>query len=94
MYIGGCGPGERVRIAIYISKYITKELAEERFNKKKYWCSCGLAEPTVTSTYTYDEDVITSAGVIISHSKYYIKDRETGDIINRVDDITLYNPCL
>lgn len=94
VYIGGCGPEERVRIAIYISKYITKELAEDRYNKKKYWVSKGLGEPKVTSTYTLDDDVIPSAGVILSHNRYHIKDKETGDIINTVDDITLYNSCL
>ena len=56
--------------------------------------SKGLGEPKVTSTYTCDEDVIPSDGVIISYNRYCIKDAETGDIINMVDDITLYKPCL
>jgi hypothetical protein len=33
------------RIASYISKYVSKNLEESRFNKKSYWASRGTAKP-------------------------------------------------
>jgi hypothetical protein len=93
VYIGGCEAEEKVIIARYITKYITKDLATERFNRKKYWSSRGLAEPIKTNTYTKDIDGILIPAEIISESTYYIKDQATGEILNKVYDFTLYNPC-
>lgn len=93
LYIGDAGPEDKVIIAIYITKYITKDLATERFNRKKYWSSKGLGEPIRTNTLVTDIDAYLLPGDIISHSQYYIKDQATGDILNKVDDYILYNPC-
>lgn len=95
LYIVDLEPLERVIMTNYITKYITKDLVEKRFNKKMYWCSRGLWEPSVASTYVYDYDVetIKSSGTIITQNTYYIKDPESGDIFNKVHDFTLYNPC-
>jgi len=93
LYIGDIGPKDKVKLANYITKYITKDLATERFNKKKYWTSKGLAEPIRTNTFVEDIGLILLSGDIISHSEYYIKDQATGEICNKVDDYTLYNPC-
>ena len=93
LYIGDCNPLDRFRMANYVIKYITKELAQKRFNKKMYWSSQGLRKPTITNTLTINkEKYISSTGVIISQSKYYIKDDNTGEIFNTVNDITVFNP--
>jgi hypothetical protein len=93
LHIGNCNPLERFKMANYVMKYITKELAQKRFNKKMYWCSRGLKKPTITNTLTINkEKYISSTGVIISQSKYYIKDDNTGEIFNTVNDITVFNP--
>lgn len=93
MYIGEVEPQEWEIMAKYVMKYITKDLATCRFNKKKYWSSRGLAEPLKTNTITNDIVGILLPGDIISHSEYFIKDQITGEIYNKVTDFTLYNPC-
>jgi hypothetical protein len=93
LYIGDAGPKQKAKMVNYITKYITKELATERFNKKKYWTSKGLAEPTRSNTFTKDIDGILYTAEIISESTYYIKDQATGEIYNKVTDYTLYSPC-
>ena len=93
LYIGDKEPLERVKMAKYVTKYITKDLAENRFNRKKYWTSKGLAEPTRSNTYTKDIDGILIPAEIISESTYYIKDQSSGEVYNRVTDYILYNPC-
>ena len=93
IYIGSCEPKEKVIIANYIRKYMTKDLATERFNRKKYWASKGLAEPIKTNTFNKDIDGILFPAEIISQNEYYIKDQTTGAVYNKVTDYTLYNPC-
>jgi hypothetical protein len=93
LFIGNLEPLDRLKMANYVTKYITKDLAINRFNKKKYWTSKGLAEPTRSNTFTKDIDGILYPAEIISESTYYIKDQSTGEIYNKVTDFTLYNPC-
>ncbi len=93
LYIGDLEPLERLKMANYVVKYITKDLATSRFNKKKYWTSKGLAEPTRSNKFIKDVDVILFPAEIISENTYYIKDQTTGEIYNKVTDFTLYNPC-
>jgi hypothetical protein len=93
LYIGDVGPLERVKMANYVTKYITKELATNRFNKKKYWTSKGLGEPIKTNTITNDIVGILLPTEIISENTYYINNPVTGEIYNKVTDFTLYNPC-
>lgn len=92
VYIGDCDVLERLKIAGYLSKYITKALAADRYNKKMYWCSRGLNIPTITNTIIDNIDYIGAAGVIISRYTYHINDPDTGEIYNTVDDITVYKP--
>ena len=93
LYIGDLEPLGRLKMANYVTQYITKELATNRFNKKKYWTSKGLAEPTRSNTITNDIDGILLPTEIISESTYYIKDQSTGEVYNRVTDYILYNLC-
>ena len=93
LYIGDKEPLERVKMANYVTKYITKDLAKNRFNKKKYWTSKGLGEPIKTNTITNDIVGILLPTEIISESTYYIKDQSTGEVYNKVTDYILYNPC-
>jgi hypothetical protein len=92
--IGDLEPLERVITTNYVTKYITKELVKKRFNKKMYWCSRGLREPSISSTYVYDYDVetIKSSGTIITQNTYCLKDPESGEIFNTVHDFTLHCP--
>jgi hypothetical protein len=93
LFIGDLEPLERLKMANYVTKYITKDLATCRFNKKKYWTSKGLCEPTRSNTITNDIVGILMPAEIISENTYYIKDQTTGEILNKVYDFTLYNPC-
>lgn len=90
LYIGDCDPLERLKMANYITKYITKELAQSRFNKKMYWNSRDLAEPTVINTLTNNIDRLVS-NTIIAENEYLIKNPETGEIFNSVRDVIIYN---
>lgn len=93
IHIGDCEPLERFKMANYVMKYITKDLAKARFNKKMYWSSRGLESPAVTNTFTYNlERSMSSTGIIITENSYYIKDVETGEIFNKVRDVTMYDP--
>lgn len=89
LYIGECDPIERCKIANYVTKYITKELAQKRYNKKMYWSSRGLNLPTVTNTLNYN--IQRPTGIILAEDTYYIKDDDTGEIYNKVVDIITYN---
>jgi len=93
LYIGDLEPLERVKMANYVVKYITKDLATSRFNKKKYWTSKGLAEPTRSNTLTKDIDGILIPAEIISENTYYINNSATGEVYNKVTDYILFNPC-
>ena len=93
LYIGNIEPLERVKMANYVTKYITKELVKKRFNRKMYWASRGLWEPNVASTYVYDVETIMSSGTIITQNTYNLKDPESGEIFNTVHDFTLHYPC-
>lgn len=87
-------PLERFKMANYITKYITKDLAQKRFNKKMYWCNKGLNEPIKTNTLTDNIDAIDAfiaPNIILSHNTYYVKNNETGEIFNKVYDFTVYN---
>lgn len=91
MYIGDLDPLERYKMANYVTKYITKDLAQVRFNKRMYWASRGLKSPTVTNTYVYDVNRVMSDKFIISDNTYYIKDNETGEIYNVVRDFMTFD---
>lgn len=94
LYIGDCEPIERFKMANYIMKYITKDLATIRFNKKMYWCSKGLNEPKKTNTLTDNIEAIDefiTNNIIIAKNMYYVKNNETGEIFNKVYDFTTYD---
>ncbi len=92
LYIADIEPLERFKMAAYITKYITKDLAEKRFNKKMYWCSKGLKSPAVVNIFRYNvNEYIPSDKLIITENVYHIKDKETGEIFNTVKDFTFYN---
>ncbi len=82
LYIGELDPLERVKMANYVTKYITKDLAANRFNRKKYWTSKGLAEPIKSNTFTKDIDGILIPVEIISESSYFINNPATGEVYN------------
>lgn len=93
IYIGDCDPLERLKMAKYVTKYITKDLAEKRFNKKMYWVSKGLKLPTVyTSLATNINDIISQNALIITNNCYYIQNKDTGEVFGKVYDIFAYNP--
>lgn len=94
VYIGNVEPLERIKIANYISKYITKELVTGRFNKKLYWTTKGLKLPKVKRFLTNNINIeeYVKHGIVINKSNYNIIDDETGYIFNNVEDILIYNP--
>lgn len=93
VHIGGIDALEKLKIANYISKYITKDLAEKRFNKKMYWVSRGLKLPTVTNTLTNNiNNIIPQNALILSQKVYYMENKDTGEYYGKVLDIFAYNP--
>lgn len=91
VYIGDIEILEKIKIASYITKYITKDLADKRFNRKMFWTSKGLKKPTEIKALTTNiDDIINNDKLLISHNNYYIKDND-GNIINSVDDYIYYN---
>ncbi len=92
LYIGDIEPLERLKMSNYITKYITKDLAEKRFNKKMYWCSRGLKSPAVVNVFRHNvTGHVPTDKVIITENIYYIKDQETGEVFNTVKDLVIYN---
>ncbi|HSH51362.1 MAG TPA: hypothetical protein VK982_06530, partial [Bacteroidales bacterium] len=95
LYIGDCEPLERFKMANYVMKYITKDLVQSRFNKKMYWCSRGLKNPTVTNTLASNKKLKSLKEpdkLIITENDYYINNPETGEVFNKINDFTVYNP--
>lgn len=94
VYIADIEPLEKFRIALYIIKYITKDLIKNRFNKKIYWVSKDLKEPLIVNYLVKDLEKfnIKSNQLILNENTYYIKDEKTGQVINKVDDIMIYKP--
>lgn len=83
---------EMYKIANYITKYITKDLALYRINRKKYWSSKGLKKPEKTNTLCNGGmDDLVRPSPIIADKEYYIKDRQTGEIRNTVNEIVTLN---
>ena len=93
VYTADIGPLEKYRIATYIIKYITKDLALNRFNRKMYWASKDLTEPLIERYLIKDinEFNFKSNQLILTESTYFIKD-EQGQVINKVEDFTIYKP--
>lgn len=95
IYIGNIDKLEQYKIALYMTKYITKELGSIRFNKKMYWVSQGLYKPTKINIYTKNEnyeDNIKTKAPVINESSYFLKDSLTGEVFNHVTDITIFKP--
>lgn len=91
--IGDIEPLGRVKMANYITKYITKDLAQKRFNKKMYWCSRGLRLPSITNTFrSKAEESVPTDDIILTQNTYYVHDKNTGEVYNVIKDITIYNP--
>ncbi len=94
VYIADIEAIEKFRIALYITKYITKDLITNRFNKKVYWASKDLKE-AYTETYLIkdvEEFNFKSNQLILTENIYFIKDEQTGQVINKVEDFTVYKP--
>lgn len=91
LYIGDLNPLERFKMANYVTKYITKDLAETRFNKKMYWVSRGLQLPNITNTFVGSPKKVIPSSYSITHRTYHIKDNDTGEVYNTITDITFYN---
>lgn len=94
VYIGEIDALERYKIAVYISKYITKDLAAIRFNKKMYWNSKGLKKSLIINYLIKDleEFNFKSNQIVLTENTYYIKNDATGEVINKVNDFTIYKP--
>lgn len=101
VYIGDINAIEKRKIANYIMKYITKDLARVRFNKKMYWCTRGLHEPEKENILLHPDeledfkkwlnDPEASQKLLLHKSNYQIKSNVTGEIFNSVDDLTMLN---
>lgn len=85
---------EKFRIALYITKYITKELIIDRFNKKNYWVSKDLKKPYIRKYLikNIDEFDFKANNVILTENTYSIKNAETEEIYNTVTDFIVYKP--
>ena len=72
---------ELMKVANYITKYITKDLILLRANKKKYWCSRSLQKPIKT---TYTKRKSTAQTVPFHKSNYSIVHKITGEVVNTI----------
>lgn len=77
------GITEKLKISNYISKYITKDFAEHRFNKKKYWCSKGLEKPVRNIELQFEEQE-QIPGIKVTEYSFDIEtvDEDTGEVFN------------
>lgn len=84
---------EQYKIAVYLTKYITKDLAVNRFNKKLYWVSKGLKQPLIKNYLikNIEEFNFKSNQIVLTENTYCIKN-DVGEIINKVEDFTVYKP--
>lgn len=89
--IRGISLEEHYKIASYLTKYMTKTLGMLCYigqNKKKYWASKGLKKPDKKRLlFSYDDYqrlLENNTNNIIKQNTYYIKDKETGEILNTV----------
>lgn len=95
IYIGDIDDIERYKIALYMTKYITKDLATIRFNKKMFWSSKGLLKSLKTNIFVNTDRYemrIKESGPVLNENSYFIKDAITGEVFNYVSDITIYKP--
>lgn len=72
------------RIASYISKYVSKNLEEARFNKKSYWASRGISKPNQYKIY-FKADTDTFDIVVLVAQEFSMRG---------FDDITQYHDRL
>ena len=55
---------DSVSAALYLTKYITKDLCAVTFNKKRYWASRNLARPQIQYDLLLDEERKTLEGIL------------------------------
>jgi|GEM_PF-1056433 len=60
------------RIASYISKYVSKNLEEGRFNKKSYWASKGIPKPKKTKLW-FSIDTPTRDLIVLVAQEFVMK---------------------
>lgn len=75
---------EHLKIANYITKYITKEMIVLTPNKRRYWASKGLKKPEKGNTLNDFIEISTFDVPIIYENVWHIQDKKTGEIKNTV----------
>lgn len=78
---------EHLKIANYITKYITKELVFLTPNQQRYWVSKGLNKPDREDTFNEYVEVNSFDVPIIRQNLWHIQDKETGEILNSVLEV-------
>lgn len=74
---------DSVSSALYLSKYITKDLCAVTFNKKRYWASRNLTRPQCEYDLLLDEDRKTLEGILQgSCDRFGLSVLETDDFSN------------
>lgn len=71
---------DQSRVTRYLAKYISKELVQVAFNKRRYWCSRNLSEPEVTEVIL-DRDKRQMLVSRLAETASYIKRIENGEVI-------------
>lgn len=75
---------EHLKIANYITKYITKEMIVLTPNQRRYWASKGLKKPEKENTLNEFIEVNSYDVPIIHQDLWHIQDKSTGEIKNSV----------
>lgn len=94
IYIADVEAIEKFRMALYVTKYITKDLVLNRFNKKMYWVSKDLKKPYVQNYLikNINDFDFKAKNAILTENTYSLVNDETGEIYNTVIDFTIYKP--
>ena len=71
---------DQSRVTKYIAKYISKDLVQVAFNKRRYWASRNLNEPEVTEVVLdrQKQDMLASR---LAEKATYIKKIENGEVV-------------
>lgn len=71
---------DQSRVTRYLAKYISKDLVQVAFNKRRYWCSRNLDEPEVTEVIL-DRPKLDQLAGRLGEAASYVKRIENGEVI-------------
>lgn len=71
---------DQSRVTKYLAKYISKDLCQVAFNKKRYWCSRNLEDAPVQEV-VLDKDKLEQLVSRLDGAATYVKRLESGEVV-------------